>query len=60
METTAPRVRSCFSKNTVPATKKNPMMQVSPNRMYGSAIGRRVRGMGSSTDSQMSPEKIAA
>ncbi len=26
VEMTAPSVRSCFSKNTVPATKKNPMI----------------------------------
>ena len=37
---TAPSVLSCFSKNTVPAMKKNPMMQVSPSRIYGSAISR--------------------
>ncbi len=30
---TALSVRSCFSKKTVPAMKKNPMMHVSPSRM---------------------------
>src|SRR5882757_3235627 len=33
VEMTALSVRSCFSKNTVPATKKNPMMEVSPMSM---------------------------
>ena len=55
VETTAPMVRSCFSKNTVPATKKNPMMEVSPSSTYGSATGRRPCGIGSSTASQISP-----
>jgi hypothetical protein len=56
----APSVRSCFSKNTVPAMKKNPMMVVSPNKMYESATRRRVGDIGSNTASQMSPEKMAA
>src|ERR1700752_4906164 len=60
VEMTAPRVRSCFSKNTVPATKKNPMMQGSPNRMEGSATGRRRREGGNSTASQISPENPGA
>ncbi|CKP40911.1 Uncharacterised protein [Mycobacterium tuberculosis] len=32
VETIAPIVRSCFSKNTVPPTKKNPMIAISPTR----------------------------
>lgn len=36
------------------------MIAMSPNKMYGSAIGRRACDMGSKTASQMSPEKTAA
>ena len=60
VETTALIVRSCLSKNTRPPMKKNPMMETSPTRTYGSTIGRTLTGMGSSTASQMSPEKTPA
>jgi len=58
VEMTAPKVRSGFSKNTVPAMKKNPIMEDVAQQDVGlGRTGRRSCDIDSSTASQMSPEK---